>query len=109
MGKNWMALLQQQNQLAEIVKTNSVSEKYGLTLTEEDAKLILKERSNTLKEQKRVEFGKGIAERLIYEFCDSEYIDQNHYVDTIIRLQEIFICIKTRWRMRLQTMSCFTL
>ena len=54
MGKNWMMLLQQQNQLAEIVKTNSVSEKYGLTLTEEDAKLILEERCNTLKEQKRV-------------------------------------------------------
>ena len=94
MGKNWMMLLQQQNQLAEIVKTNSVSEKYGLTLTEEDAKLILEERCNTLKEQKRVEFGKGIAERIIYEFCDSEYVDQNHYVDTIIRLQEIFYLYK---------------
>ena len=94
MGKNWMMLLQQQNQLAEIVKTNSVSEKYGLTLTVEDAKLILEERCNTLKEQKRVEFGKGIAERIIYEFCDSEYVDQNHYVDTIIRLQEIFYLYK---------------
>ncbi len=32
--------------------------------------------------------------KIIYEFCDSNYIDQNNYADTIIRLQEIFYLYK---------------
>ena len=93
MGRDWM-MLPQQNQLAKVMKTNEETERFGLALTEQDARLILKERNNVLAEQRRVEFGEGIAAKIIYEFCDSDYIDQNHYVDTIIRLQEIFYLYK---------------
>ena len=93
MGRDWMMLLQQ-NQLAKVMKTNEETERFGLALTEQDARLILKERNNVLAGQRRVEFGEGIAAKIIYEFCDSDYIDQNHYVDTIIRLQEIFYLYK---------------
>ena len=31
---------------------------------------------------------------MIEEFCDSDFIDQNNYVDTLIRLQEIFYLYK---------------
>lgn len=94
MGKEWMVLLQQQNQLEKVIKTNQITEQLGLSLTEQDAKLILEERKNSLVEQKRVEFGEGIATKIIYEFCDSDYIDQSNYVETIIRLQEIFYLYK---------------
>lgn len=94
MSKDWMVLLQGQNQLNKIVKTNETTEQFGLSLIEQDAKLILEERKNSLAEQKRVEFGEGIATKIIYEFCDSEYIQQSNYVDTIIRLQEIFYLYK---------------
>ena len=93
MDQNWLTLLQQ-NQLEKVMETNLTTKRYGLVLSEQDAQLILKERSNALKEQKRVEFGTGIAARIIYEFCDSDYIDQNNYVDTIVRLQEIFYLYK---------------
>lgn len=56
--------------------------------------MILQERKNALQEQKRIEFGEGILQKIIYEFCDSDYIDQNNYVNTIIRLQEIFYLYK---------------
>ena len=56
--------------------------------------MILQERKNALQEQKRIEFGEGIVQKIIYEFCDSDYIDQNNYVNTIIRLQEIFYLYK---------------
>lgn len=56
--------------------------------------MILEERKDTLQKQKRVEFGEGIVPKIIYEFCDSNYIDQNNYADTIIRLQEIFYLYK---------------
>ena len=94
MNKDWMILLQQQNQLAKVLETNQATAQFGLSLTAQDAELILEERKNVLKEQKRVEFGQGIVPKIIFEFCDSDYIDQNNYVDTIVRLQEIFYLYK---------------
>ncbi len=94
MEGNWMVLLQQQNQLGKVVEINQTAERYGLVLSEEDAKLILEEKNNALREQKRIEFGEGIVTKIIYEFCDSDFIDQNNYVETIIRLQEIFYLFK---------------
>lgn len=89
-----MVLLQEQNQLSKVVKTNETTEQFGLSLTEQDAKLILEERKNSLTEQRRIEFGESVATKIIYEFCDSDYIHQSNYVDTIIRLQEIFYLYK---------------
>ena len=59
LSKDWMILMQQQNQLAKVMETNQATEKFGLILSEEDARLILEERKNTLLEQRRVEFGGG--------------------------------------------------
>ena len=84
MSKDWMVLLQEQNQLSNVMKTNETTEQFGLSLTEQDAKLILAERKNALAEQKRIEFGGGIVTKIIYEFCDSDYI----------QLQEIFYLYK---------------
>ena len=89
MEKEWI-LMVQQNQLGNLLKTNQKTEKFGLSISEQDAEMILQERKNALQEQKRIEFGEGIVQKIIYEFCDSDYIDQNNYVNTIIRLQEIF-------------------
>lgn len=89
-----MALLQNSNQLAKVMDTNQSTERFGLTLTQQDAQLILDERKHVLSEQKRVEFGESIVPKIIQEFCDSNYISQNNYVSTIIRLQEIFYLYK---------------
>lgn len=94
MEKNWMDLFQQQSQLTKVLETNQVTEKYGLSLSSQEAELIVSERAYTLKVEGRVEFGSGITSQIIEEFCDSSYIDQNNYVDTIIRLQEIFYMYK---------------
>lgn len=88
--KERMIQLQEQNQLSQIIKTNEVSERFGLSLTEQDAKLLLKERRNSLKKQRRIEFGEGIVAKIIYEFCDSPYICQGNYVEIITGLQDIF-------------------
>ena len=94
MEKDWMQLLQRQNQLAKVLETNQRAERYGLTLSEEEAGLILEERGRALQEQKRVEFGEGILPKIIDEFCDSAYLDQEHYVETLIRLQDIYYLYK---------------
>ena len=93
MDKNWMVLLQQQNQLSKMMKTNRLTQQYGLELTEQEAKLIVGERARALQKERRVEFGESITPKIIYEFCDSDFIDQNNYVETLIRLQEIFYII----------------
>ncbi|WP_099469621.1 DUF6323 family protein [Konateibacter massiliensis] len=94
MEKNWLESFQQQNQIEKIMDMNVRTEQYGLTLSQEDAKLLAAERQNVLREQRRIEFAQGIMPQIIYEFCDSAYIDQNNYVDTLIRLQEIFYLYK---------------
>ena len=89
-----MILLQQKNQLAKVLETNEMTARYGLVLTQQDAELLAAERSRVLKRERRVEFGPGILPKVIEQFCDSDFIDQNNYVETIIRLQEIFYLFK---------------
>lgn len=94
MDGNWVSLLQSHNQLAKVMNSNQYTEQFGLRLSQQDAQLILDSRLDELRTQRRVEFGEGIATKIIRVFCDSNYIDQNNYVDTIIRLQEIFYLYK---------------
>ena len=93
-GKDLLELLSGHNRIQKIMETNQKTEMFGLVLTEADAKLLAGERMENLKEQQRVEFGEGILPRLIFTFCDSPHIYQENYVDTIIRLQEIFYLYK---------------
>ncbi len=89
-----MELVSDQMQIGNVLEMNQYTQKYGLALSEEDAQIIIAERRNTLMAEKRVEFGQGILPRLIYEFCDSSYISQDNYLETMVRLQEIFYFYK---------------
>lgn len=91
---NFLKLLSGQNHIQKIVELNQKTKKFGLSLTEEEAKSLVENRTETLKEQHRVEFGEGILPKLIFTFCDSPYIYQENYMDTITRLQEIFYLYK---------------
>ena len=92
--KDLLELLSGQNQIQRVMETNQKTEKFGLVLTKEDAKALVERRKENLKEQQRIEFGEGILPKLIFTFCDSPYIYQDNYVDTISRLQEIFYLYK---------------
>ena len=86
--KNWMELAAGRAQVAQILDTNQWTGKYGLVLSKEDAKELMEKRRQTLRETKRVEFGKGILPKIIYEFCDSAYIHQSDYAETLAKLQD---------------------
>ncbi len=90
---NWLALLER-TQIQKVMESNQYTEQYGLTLSEQDAEILAQERKSTLIEQKRVEFGESIQPRIIYEFCDSAFINQSNYVESLTRLQEIFFLYK---------------
>lgn len=93
-GKNWMELASGRAQAAKLLETNRWTGEYGLVLSEADAGELMERRKKTLSEVKRVEFGQGILPKIIYEFCDSAYIQQADYVETLARLQEIFFHYK---------------
>lgn len=92
--KNWMRLISEKNQISHVIKMNQYTAKFGLSLSEEETKILINDRSDSLTEQRRIEFGEGILPKLIFTFCDSPYIYQENYVDTIGRLQDIFYLYK---------------
>lgn len=88
--QNWLEIMNGQTWLKQVQATNQYTEKFGLALSEKDTELLLAEKNHTLKAQRRVEFGESILPRIIYVFCDSSFITQDDYVETLTRLQTIF-------------------
>lgn len=91
---NWLEMLTTQALKAQVLETNRYTLKYGLVLSGEDAALLAQERTAVLRAEKRVEFGQSILPKIIYAFCDSAYIAQDNYCESLIRLQEIFFQYK---------------
>ena len=79
-----------QFQIEKVTDCNQYSQKFGVSLSEKDALILLEARKNSLKEQERIEFAGGILPKLIFAFCDSPFIYQDNYVDTLEALQDIF-------------------
>ena len=94
MDKNWMELANDENQISMILKTNDYADRHGLSLSREDAKELTVSRKQALKTERRVEFGEGIMPSIIREFCDSAYISQSNYKETLQELQDIFYLYK---------------
>lgn len=80
--------------VAEILDCNDFTSEYGLTLTETEAMEISNSRSNSLKENGRVEFGCDVINKMIMEFCDSPYISSYNYTDSLEKLLDIFYYYK---------------
>ena len=72
MEENYMLILGEKNQIEAVKRTNDYTEKFGLRLSDQDIQELVIRRRECLSEQKRVEFGNGILEKLIFEFCDSD-------------------------------------
>lgn len=79
---------------SEIMDTNSKSAEYGLTLSEQEAEMILRADINALSEQERINFGRSIAPRMIEKFMQSSYIAPSEYAETIAELINIFYEVK---------------
>lgn len=74
----------------EIFQCNEFTSEYGLKLSEEDIKEIINTRNVALEKSGRIEFNGQIINKIIRAFCDSPYISQYNYSDTINELVEIF-------------------
>lgn len=79
---------------AELRECNDLTMKYGLFLSEQQIQDLTERRFAALKDTGRIEFGQGILKKLVEEFCDSPYIMQANYEDTILELQDSFYYFK---------------
>lgn len=79
---------------AELRECNEMTLKFGLSLSEEQIQNIVEKRFEALKDTGRIEYRHGILKKLITEFCDSPYIMQENYEDTILELQDSFYYFK---------------
>lgn len=79
-----------QIEIANIKKCNEYTNQYGLLLSENQISNLLERRKETLKETGRIEFRVGIIDKIIKEFCDSPFINQDNYAETLYELIDIF-------------------
>ena len=79
-----------QIEIKNIKKCNEYTSKYGLVLSDNQISNLLERRKETLKETGRIEFREGIIDKLIKEFCDSPYINQENYAEILYELIEMF-------------------
>ena len=84
----------EKKELGTLIACNEKTQRFCLCLTEEQARELVICRNNSLKKYQRVEFGSGILDKLIYVFCDSAYIDNNNYAESMQKLQDVFYAFK---------------
>lgn len=73
---------------------NGLSARYGMTLSRADMQMLADKQAETLRVTDRVEFGRGPYEKLIYAFCDSPYLSQIDYAETLSEFCAIFYRFK---------------
>ena len=86
--------LAQMQAVDEIIQCNQSSAQYGLVLTGAQATELVATRQHALSENGRIEFGGGIIQKIIQEFCDSPYLVSQNYAQALTRLVEIFYIYK---------------
>jgi hypothetical protein len=82
------------NTLSELKSCNEVTKKHGLILNDSQIAELADGRQKALKDTDRVEFNGGILKKLILAFCDSPYLTQDNYLETMYDLQEAFYFFK---------------
>lgn len=89
-----ISVSQQKQEALKVFECNDKTKRFGLCLSEDNVKELIECKNNTLKLQRRIEFGESILPKLIYAFCDSQYIQQDTYLETLSELQDLFYTFK---------------
>lgn len=74
----------------DLAVCNQATLPYGLRLTEAQMRGLSERRGDALRATGRVEFGRGVLRDLVLGFCDSPFLMQDSYEETIAGLQDVF-------------------
>ncbi len=92
---NMLVSAQNQYISKELLALNDSIRENGIVLSSADCKSIAQFRSEALAENERVEVGVGAVGRIIEEFSDSGYVNQQNFRAVVEGLLECFYTIKT--------------
>ena len=81
--------------IAQILECNESTRDFGLILSPSEAQGLAESRADALNRTGRVEFGPCITQKIILKFCDSPYLSQDTYAETIGELTQIFYYFKS--------------
>ena len=81
-------------QTRELLACNDTTAAYGLRLTPQQAQALLNTRSAALRKTGRVELGGSILQKVVLTFCDSPYLTQESYEETLHQLVDAFYYFK---------------
>lgn len=82
----------------ELEELNPLTAKFGLTLTAAAAQALSTRRYKALSDAGRVEFRGGVLKELAIAFCDSPYIENDAWEQTLADLQDCFYYFKSESR-----------
>lgn len=74
----------------DLIACNRETARYGLSLTQESMQGLVERRQTALRATGRVEFGRGVLRDIVLGFCDSPFMMQDSYEETIAELQDVF-------------------
>ncbi|MBE6023338.1 MAG: hypothetical protein E7231_08910 [Cellulosilyticum sp.] len=96
LGENGLLTEQLLNQqsIGEILKCNEETAEYQLTLSKEEAILLMETRQEALRANHRIEIGGGTISKMIHFFRDSPYLSQYNYAMTLSELIDTFYYFK---------------
>ena len=86
------------SEVNKILTCNDYTVNYSLVLSHEQVRELIKTRQEALKANGRVEFRSVIIEKLVYEFCDSPFLFQDNFAQTLHELIDIFYYYKNETR-----------
>ena len=82
----------------ELTDSARVWEAWGMTISPEQAAMLVRHQAEVLRDTGRVDFGGGILKKLAEAFCDSPYIQSADWADTLSQLTELFYALKNETR-----------
>lgn len=77
-----------------LAQCNAKTQERGLILNKQEVTTLIQQRNTTLREVGRVEFGQGPLVELASAFCDSPYVSEEGYAETLGELQDAFYQLK---------------
>lgn len=84
----------QKQAVNEVMACNDFTQHFGLSLSPEQAVRLIETRFSSLSQNGRIEFGGGVIDKLIKAFCDSPFISEDNYAQTLHELIELFYYYK---------------
>lgn len=79
-------------------RAEMAAERFGLRLSPEAYERLGEERRRALRETRRLELGEGILPALMLAFCDSPYLSQDRWEESLAELQSLFYQFKNETR-----------